>query len=64
MIVCGSNPTVRRATKEDQLVKEGVYKVGQLLWDCKKCGEVWRIHEGHRDDAEVKEFLRKEASGG
>lgn len=63
MLGCGGNPTVRRATEDDQLVKDGIYKVGQLLWDCKKCGEVWRIHAGCMNDPEVKEFLEREGSG-
>jgi len=58
--ICGGNPAVRRATEDDQNVQDGIYELGQLLWVCKKCGEVWRIHAGNMNDAEVVEFLRKE----
>jgi len=59
--ICGFGKlTVRRATEDDQNVQDGIYELGQLLWDCKKCGEVWRIHADSMNDAEVKEFLKKE----
>ncbi len=60
MVICGSMPTVRRATENDRLVRDGICKVGRLLWDCKKCREVWRIHVNNMNDPEVKKFLEEE----
>ena len=61
MQICGtSRLTVRRATEEDQLVKDGVYQVGQLVWDCKRCGEMWRIHPDSMNDPQVTVFLEEE----
>ena len=60
MKMCGGKPFVRRAREED--IERASCDKGDIILDCPECKEVWATH--NYDAPDVKEFLRKEATGG